>query len=269
MSAIVSATACCCGANPCGSPCCDPGVTEFGIYWTGSFQILFNPCECLPDVPNFICPCYGQTTIEAGQVGRGRITRTEAGPLAPCGECVIELEAVANLGTGFYNCPCACQWEDPPGSGQFYTCQQAAPDYCGAYQCLSGIGELTTSGDLCDVQFRPAVVLAADTSTQGQTAGRWYVVLPIGFLGIIRDGCYALSGYNYCHNDPPTGMGGVSRVGTPDASGVLYLGPQIIYCADGRIDYRSRVGVYQPFNVQTYQAANETLLWSPGTVQVT
>lgn len=266
MSAIVSATACCCGANPCGSPCCDPGVTEFGIYWTGSFQILFNPCECLPDVPNFICPCYGQTTIEAGQVGRGRITRTEAGPLAPCGECVIELEAVANLGTGFYNCPCACQWEDPPGSGQFYTCQQAAPEFCGVYECLSGIGELEGP---CNTIFQPIVSLIADTTPNGTYGGRWSVRLPIRFLGTGRNGCYGPGAGTYCHNDPGSGMGGSSRVFTPDADGVEYRGPQVAFCADGRIDYRSRVGVYQPFNVQTYQAANETLIWSPGTVQVT
>jgi hypothetical protein len=94
-------------------------------------------------------------------------------------------------------------------------------------------------------------------------------VLPIRFLGIIRDGCYADSGYNYCHNDPGSSTGGASRVTTPNSDGVLYLGPQVAYCGDGRIDYRSRVGVYQPFNVQTYQAANETLIWSSGTVQVT
>lgn len=268
MSAIVSATACCCG-NPCSQPCCEPGVVEFDIHWNGSFQILFNICQCLTDVPNFICPCYGQTVTQAGQVGRGRITRTEAGPLSPCGECIIELEAVARLGDGFYNCPCACQWEDPPGSGQFYSCQTAYPDFCGVSQCLSGIGDLTSIGGYCDVQFEPFVLLAADTSMEGETAGRWYVVLPIRFLGLVNNGCYASSGYNYCHNDPSTGSGGVSRVFTPNTDGVLYLGPNVTFCADGRVNYASRVGIYQPHNVQTYQAENETLIWTPGTVTVT
>lgn len=264
MSNVVAALPCCCGANPCGSPCCDAGVTEFGIFWTGSFQIIFNACDCVADVPNFICPCYGSTTTQGGQIGRGRITRTAPGPLAPCGECGLELEAVECRGGGVYFCPCACQWEDPPNSGQFYTCSQVAPDFCGAFEAVSGVGGLVIDSQACTSFFRPAFFFGADQSP----GGRWEVVVPIAFSGSVRNGCERAD-MSYCHNDPGSGSGGSSRVLTPGYDGVLYRGPLVQRCADGRVDLRSRVGSYGPVNVQTYQATNETLIWSAGTVEVT
>lgn len=264
MSNIAAVLPCCCsGGDPCGQPCCEQGTTEFGIFWSGSFQINFNPCDCVPDVPNFICPCFGQTITQGGQVGRGRIVRTPPSPLSPCGECSLELEAVERRGSGAYFCPCACQWEDPPGSGQFYTCNDHFPQACGGFEAISGCGWLEFDFQSCTTRFVPSILFGADPTPNG----RWHVVVPIRFLGTAR-GCESAA-MNYCHNDVGSGMGGVSGVLSPGFDGAAYLGPPVLRCADGRIDLRSRVGTYSPYNIQTYQAANEVLIWTPGTVQVT
>lgn len=264
MSAIVSATACCCG-NPCSQPCCEPGVVEFDVIWSGMLKIVFAACQCDLTVPNFICPCFGETMIDGGLIGRGRVTQVGAGPMEPCGACIMELEAVPRQGVGYYNCICACQWEDPPGSGQFYTCQTAAPEFCGMFQPLSGIGFISTSGGSCGVEFVPSFELGADTSDHPVTGGRWYVVVPIRFFAMVRDDCIQDQVANYCHAT-------ASRVFTPNApgiGGVLYLGPVVQYCDDGRVDMRSRSGSYSAQNVVIDQQSNQYVFWTPGTVTVT
>jgi hypothetical protein len=260
MSHVLPAVACCCGTDPCGEPCCDPGTTEFSISWSGSFINIFNSCECL-DVPNFVCPCTGSAAIFGGQVGRGTITRTEPAPLDPCGVCSITLEAVPLLGIGNYNCPCACQWEDPPGSGNFVSCADNQNPLCGPFEILCGVGGFTYDQSSGCPEFRPEFELKYDASPGGQFGGRWEVVLPIRILLPYRPSTCTNADTTYCHPR-------WSEVFTPGENGVLFRGPQVMFCADGRVDLRSRVGGYSPHNVVVVQETNQQLEWNPGTVLV-
>lgn len=263
MSHIIPAVACCCGTDPCDNPCCEAGTVEFGIFWTGSFVNVFNSCECVPDVPNFICPCTGSCAINGGQVGRGTVSRQGASPLDPCGSCNITLDAVPLLGGGTYNCPCGCQWEDPPGSGQFVSCADNQNPWCGAFQIVCGVGEVhyPASSNGCP-EFRPIVSLRYDPTPNGQFGGRWEVVLPIRIMAMYRGSDCWRADSAYCHTD-------WSAVFTPGEDGVVFRGPQVTFCDDGRVDWRSRSGTYQPHNVVATQGPNQNLIWSAGTVNVT
>lgn len=258
MSNITAALPCCCGENPCGEPCCDPETTSFSIHWSGSFQIIFNACNCDLTVPNYICPCSGSTLLAGGQVGRGTVTRNPPSPFNPCGDCVMQIEAVALQGTGSYFCSCGCTWEDPPGSGFFYDCQQVAPNLCGNFEAISGVGSVAGAfGGLCDAQFNPELYFGIGTDE------RWYVVLPIRFCAFVRNGCIQDQVDLYCHSPNRSG------VFTPGYQGVLYVGPLATRCEDGRLNLNSRRGSYVATNVVTEQAQNEMLIWNPGSVVVT
>lgn len=268
MSHVVAALPCCCTGTPCEA-CCDDTTTEFTVGWSGSFVLQFETCDCVPDVPNFICPCYGLVSLMAGQIGRGRIVNTPPSPLDPCGSCVIELEPIALMGSGYYFCPCACVWEDPPFSGQFYSCQDIAPEYCGGFTPIAGNGFLTPEqpGGLCGVQFVPVVILVADTSPQSSTYGHWYILVPFGFKGMIRDGCIVDEPVmTYCH--PGTGDPPHASVKTPGYDGVIYKGPALTFCPDGRVDVRSLRGLYSPLNHVVLQKPNELLTWNPGFITI-
>jgi len=265
MSHILPAVACCCGETPCGQPCCDPGMVEYGIFWNGSFVNTFNPCACDLTVPNYICPCYGQVQIAGGQVGRAIVTQTQVSPMHPCGECDLVLEGVPVAGTGFYMCPCACQWEDPPGSGQFYTCQQVAPEFCGTFGIVNGVGNI--EGTVCQ-SLIGAVYLEADTTPNQQFGGRWSVYVPIGIGVPAKVDCQSAA-IEYCHPASTFGQPWHSTVYHPNGNGVRFIGPVVRFCNDGRLDMRSMLGQYSydPDNI-VFQGQNQTLTWNPGTVTI-
>lgn len=247
MSNITAALPCCCEEPEPGNCCTQfplPFPPSMTISWAGNIVVLLPACPCNPDVPNFECPCSGTMTIPGGIIASGPSTLAEGG-------CGYQLTASATPGQSAIFCSCACVWEDPPGSGQFFRYCEDFPEGCGPF-------------------VHPA---SASLHTFGANlvTRRWEVFVSFGSIvltGWTEPTGVTSCGYTVCGHGAAFGTRAFNPLVGYDTLGPLeFTGPEVLFCPDGTVDIRSAFGTYNPQGAFAAACPNTSIVqWTPGTV---
>lgn len=232
MSNITAVLPCCCEEPEPGNCCTQfpiPLPPSMSVRWTGNIQATFMQCDCLLDVPNYICPCSGSLEIPGGVIAEGPL-------VFEGGACSYALTGYQTNGRTQMFCPCACSWEDPPGSGQFYQYCADYPEGCGSF-----------------VEPAHASLAGGGFGANLQT-GKWEALLGIFITPPLGGNMWTQSGglscggeNNYCIHGAAFGSRTYNPIIGEDTLGpMIFIGPDIRFCPDGLVDIRSAFGSYQP-----------------------
>lgn len=251
MSNITAALPCCCG-QPEPGDCCTQFPLPFppfmSISWTGNINVILPACACDPDVPNFECPCSGGMSISGGVIASGPRQIFAGG-------CGYDLTAYATPGQVAIFCPCDCEWEDPPGSGQFFRYCEDYPQGCGpfnspAFASLHSFGANLVTGLWEVLVAFESILLSSWEQPNGSQPGT--------------------CSYTVCGHGAAFGTRSFNPLVGYDTLGPLrFIGPEIRFCPDGSVDIRSAFGPYNPENAFAVACPNTIIAnFNPGMVMV-
>lgn len=248
MSNITAVLPCCCEPEEPGNCCTQfpiPLPPSMTIRWTGSIRVTFQSCACNPDVPNFECPCSGTLEINPGIVASGPLVQIGAG-------CGYPLTSFFPGGQSTMFCPCACSWEDPPGSGQFFQYCQDYPEGCGPFVEPATAGLAVFGADLVAGKWKARISFGIPLT------GQWYQSSGLSCGG------------GYCNHGVIFGSRTFSPLIGEDTIGALiFNGPDLRFCPDGSVDIRSAFGNYSPQAAFSATCSNTIInTWNPGLVTV-
>lgn len=248
MSNIAAALLCCCQGEEPGTCCTQfplPLPPEMRITWTGNISAQLTYCPCGP-VPNFECPCGGSLQISGGLLAYGPLVIVE-------GECSYDWVGSSTPGELSYYCPCACSWEDPPGSGQFYNYCADFPEGCGPFDSPASAYLYSFGANLGTGRWNVEIAF------QSLMLGQWDEI----------NGLYSNS-VGFCMHSAVFGTRSFNPVVGYDTLGpLLFVGPEIVFCPDGTVDIRSAFGSYSSEGSFFASSANVIIsAFNPGSVVI-